>query len=83
MNWSAAVIGLVPVGVVTVTSTVPVPGGAVATSCVDETTAYVAGVLPNVTAVAPASPVPKTVTAVPPEVGPELGLTRVTAGGER
>ena len=30
MNWSAALVALVPLGVVTVTSTVPVPAGAVA-----------------------------------------------------
>ncbi len=38
---------------------------------------------PKVRAVAPARPVPWTVTAVPPAVGPLLGLTEVTVGGAK
>ena len=40
----------------------------------------IAGVLPNVTAVAPSKPVPVIVTEVPPAVEPLAGETAVTAG---
>ena len=36
---------------------------------------------PKLTALAPVKSVPVMVTAVPPVVGPELGLTPVTVGG--
>ena len=53
----------VPVGVVTVTSTVPVPGGLSAVIVVSLTTVkLVAGVVPKSTAVAPAKPLPVIVT---------------------
>ena len=65
----------------TVTSTVPVPAGAVAVSEVAETTVKeVAAAVPNSTAVAPVKLVPVTVTLVPPAVGPLVGLTAVTVG---
>ena len=38
---------------------------------------------PKFTAVAPVSPVPVTVTVVPPVLGPEVGLTPVTVGTRR
>ena len=67
MNWSAGDVPTVPSGVVTVTSTVPVPAGDVAVIDVarvggDESP----GSLPKSTAVAPARSVPVTVTLVPP-----------------
>ena len=74
---------LVPAEVVTVTSTTAADsGGDVAEIEDDEFTVNdVAGVEPKATAVAPLRSVPVMVTAVPPLVGPESGLTPVTAGG--
>ena len=70
-----------PAGVVTVTSTVPVPAGLLAVIVVSFTTVrFVAAVVPNSTAVAPVKPVPVIVTGVPPAVGPLVGLRPVTAG---
>jgi hypothetical protein len=40
-----------------------------------------AGMVPNITLVAPANPVPVILTLVPPLVGPDRGKTLVTAGG--
>ena len=72
-----------PLGVVTVTSTVPVPDGEVTVSEVELSTVMeVPGfAVPKSTAVAPVKPVPVTVTDVPPAAGPLLGLTPVTVGG--
>ena len=57
LNWSAAEVADVPAGVVTVTSTVPVPAGLTAVTVVAFTTVTsVAGVVPKSTAVAPVSP---------------------------
>ena len=87
MNWSAELVVLVPAVVVTVTSTGPSapPGGDVAVSDVPPpfTTTPVAGLAPKSTAVAPARFVPVTVTDVPPDSGPTLGLTEVTVGASR
>jgi hypothetical protein len=47
------------------------------------TTTLVAGLLPNLTDVGPAKPVPVMVTAVPPAVGPVFGDTEVTVGAPR
>jgi hypothetical protein len=81
VNRSAALVALVPPGVVTVTSTVPVPVGEVALMLVALLTVKLeAAVVPNFTALAPVKPVPVTVTVVPPVVGPELGPMPVTAG---
>jgi len=75
-NWL-----LVPLGVVTVTCTVPVPSGVVAVIWVSETTVNDgAGVAPKRTAVAPVKPVPVIVTVVPPPEDPEAGETERTAG---
>ena len=72
-----------PFGVVTVTSAVPVPAGAVAVICVALTTLNeLAAVPPNLTAVAPVKFAPVMVTPVPPDGGPVFGLTPVTAGAE-
>ena len=70
-----------PPAVVTVTSTVPVPAGAVAVIWVAELTVKpVALVAPNFTAVAASKLVPVIVTVVPPAVGPDVGEIDVTAG---
>ena len=81
VNWSAALVALVPPGVVILTSTVPVPAGAVAVICVAlRTVMPVAAVAPKVTAVVPVKFVPEMVTLVPPVVGPEVGEILVTVG---
>jgi hypothetical protein len=72
-------IALVPIGVVTVTSTLPAgSGGATAligvtpfTVCSVELAAFVE---PNLTADAPVGLVPEMVTVVPPPTGPLVGL---------
>jgi hypothetical protein len=55
VNWSAELVALVPDGVVTVKSTVPLPGGDVAVIefPVPLTVKDVAATLPNFTPVAP------------------------------
>jgi hypothetical protein len=61
VNWSAVTTGLVPPGVVTVTSTTPVgaPVGTVVVICVSETTVkLLAAVEPQATPVATVNPVP-------------------------
>jgi hypothetical protein len=78
VNWSAALVALVPPGVETVMSTVPVPAGAAALMLVALLTVKLEAVVPNLTALAPVNPVPVIATDVP--FGPELGLTPVTAG---
>jgi hypothetical protein len=81
VNWSAADVALVPPGVVTVISTVPVPAGDLMVSVVAELTVRtVPAVEPNLTAVAPVNPVPVTVTVVPPATGPAAGEIPVTVG---
>ena len=85
MYWSAAPVVLVPPGVATVTSTVPaVPAGEVAVICEEVTTVtLLATFAPNLTVGGPAKLVPVIVTAVPPPVGPEVGLMPVTVGVAR
>ena len=79
--WSAALVALVPPAVVTRTSTVPEPAGAVAVIWVALLTVKpVAAVAPKVTAVVPEKPVPVRTTDVPPLAGPVVGLRLVTAG---
>ena len=74
-------MALVPPGVVTVTSTVPVPAGEVAVIWVALTTLNNPAALPpNLTAVAPEKLVPVMVTLVPPAGGPLFGVTLVTVG---
>ena len=83
MNWSlGALTAEVPLGVVTVTFTVPVPAGEVTVRLVAVTPLIeVPGwPVPKSTAVAPVKLVPLTVTEVPPAVGPLEGLTPVTVG---
>src|SRR5206468_3739438 len=72
---------LVPPGVLTTTSTAPVPGGAIAVIEPAESTAKLAALAePNLTAVAPLKLLPVMLTEVPPPVGPLAGLTPVTVG---
>ena len=81
MNWSVAVAAEVPAGVVTVMSTVPVPGGLVAVTWVPESTVnVVAAAAPKRTPVAPVNLLPVMTTRVPPPVVPRAGETPVTAG---
>jgi hypothetical protein len=75
-------VALVPDGVVTVTSTVPVPAGETAVIELGELTVKLAALVEaNLTAVAPVKPLPLTVTVVPPASGPAFGLTPVMIGG--
>ncbi len=82
MNTSPGSLGDVPWDVVTETSTGPIePAGEVAVIWVPESTVTdPAAVVPKSTSAPGANPVPVTVTAVPPDVGPASGLTPVTAG---
>jgi hypothetical protein len=67
--------------VVTVTSTVPLPAGAVAVSEVEEFTVTLVAVFVPKSTVAPlAKLLPVIVTLVPPDAGPSLGLIPVTVG---
>ena len=69
---------------VTVTSTVPRPGGAMAVMVVgDSTVKRVAGVDPKRTEVTSTKFVPEMVTVFPPESGPEAGERFVTAGPKK
>ena len=80
---SPELVADVPLGVVTVTSTVPEdPAGDTAVRVVEDVTLNdVAATEPNLTDVAPVKLVPVTVSEVPPAVEPVLGLTLVTVGG--
>ncbi len=81
MKWSALEVGDVPIGVVTVTSTMPVPAGEVTVMEPAVSAVIVPGLaLPKSTTVAFAKLVPVTVTMVPPATGPALGLTAATVG---
>jgi hypothetical protein len=81
VNWSADATGEVPLGVTTVTSTVPEPAGDVAVTLVSLFTVIeVAAEVPNMTVLAPLRPEPVMLTTVPPIVGPVLGETPVTTG---
>ncbi len=81
--WSAELVGLTPTGVVTTTSTVPLPAGARARRRVPAalTLMIEATCPPNVTCVAPSRLLPKIATPFPPAVDPDVGLTPVTTGG--
>jgi len=71
----------VPPVVVTVTLTVPVPAGLLAVMEVGLLTMKAAAATPpNVTDVVPVKLVPVMATAVPPEVGPEVGVMEVMVG---
>ena len=82
MNSSLVLVVEVPLGVITVTCTVPVPAGETTVRPVAVTLlSPVPGVEPKLTAVAPVKLVPVTVTVVPPAGAPLFGLTSVTVGG--
>ena len=71
----------VPPGVVTVTSTVPVPAGEWTVIWVAELTETLVPAFPPKATVAPLTkPVPVIVTVVLPPVGPARGLRPVTVG---
>src|SRR5204863_9914707 len=82
MKLSSPLTALVPLDVVTVTSTNAVPAtaaGATAVSTVSDTSVKeVAGVAPKFTAVAVVKPLPPTVTIVLPVFASEAGETDVT-----
>ena len=82
MNQSAALVALVWLPTVTVTSTPPVPAGLVAEQLVVELhVTLVAELAPNFTVVAPGLKfVPVIATTVPPLAGPLAGLMLVTVG---
>jgi hypothetical protein len=72
---------LVPLRLITVTSTVPMPGGETAVIELGEFTVMLAALAePNLTAVAPLRPTPLMATAVPPVSTPSLGLSPLTVG---
>nr|WP_236565560.1 MULTISPECIES: hypothetical protein [Nocardia] len=71
---------LVPPVVVTVTCTVPVPGGAIAVIRVGESMVNVVVVEPNRTVAGPVNPVPVITTLLPPEAGPKAGESEVMVG---
>jgi hypothetical protein len=81
VNWSADVTADVPLGVVTRTSTVPLPAGDVAVTEVAELKRKLAAAVPpKLTAVTPVKFVPEMSTLVPPEASPEEGESDVTVG---
>jgi hypothetical protein len=74
----------VPSAVVTVTSTVPQPGGAVAVSWLgEETVTFEAALAPNWTDDPVVKSAPVTVTSVDPPLCSEVGLIAVTVGAEK
>jgi hypothetical protein len=84
VNLSAAPLADEPAVVVTVMLTVAAAwSGVVAVMELEELTVIeVAALNPKPTADAPAKLVPVMVTLVPPDVGPDVGLTEVTVGTE-
>ena len=71
-----------PDGLVTVTSTVPLPAGATAVIELSEFTARCgAAFAPKLTRVAPVKPLPAMLTVVPPASGPPAGEMPLTLGG--
>jgi hypothetical protein len=80
VNWSAELAALVPPKFDTVTSTVPLPAGEVATiDVVPITVKEVAAEPPNCTAVTRIK-LPVMITGVPPAAGPLFGEIEVTDG---
>ncbi len=81
VNWSLALVALVPPAVTTVASTVPDPGGVVTVMEVALFTVKAeAGIAPKSTSEAPVRLVPVKVTEVPPALGPDAGVIPVTVG---
>ena len=86
VNRSANEVPDVPLEVVTVTSTVPLPAGLVAVHCVVVAqVTFVAAFAPNFPVVEPdvSKFVPLIMTTVPPACGPFVGLMLVTLGAGR
>jgi hypothetical protein len=83
VKWSLLEVADVPLGVITVTSTVPAAsGGDTAVNRLSVLTMkLVTGMLPKTTAVAPLKPLPFTATVVPPAVVPVVVPRLVTTGG--
>ena len=77
MKWSDALVAEVPLGFVTVTSTVAAEpaGDTIVSDVSEEIEMLVPEVAPNFTDVAVRKPVPVTVTVVPPRIEPTVGLT--------
>ena len=81
MNSPVLEVAEVPLGVVTLTFTVPDPAGEVAVISVElSTVKFSAALEPNMTSVAPVRFKPVMVTDAPPPAGPEAGDTPVTTG---
>jgi hypothetical protein len=82
VNSSAELVALVPLGVVTVTFTVPAdPAGDVAVIDVEEfTVTAVAVTAPNITVAPGTKPVPVIAMEVPPVAVPLVGLMEVIVG---
>jgi hypothetical protein len=80
-NLSFTDTALVPLGVMTVTSTTPAPGGDLTVIVVlEDTTREVPAVVPNRTDVAPVKSLPVIVTAVPPAPAPLIAERWVSIG---
>ncbi len=81
MNLVAAPGVDVPAGVLTLTSTVPVPAGLIAVSWLSVSTDEGrTGLVPKKITEVPVKPLPKTCTGVPPAAGPLAGTSPVTVG---
>jgi len=79
-------VGEVPPALVTVTFTIPaLPAGVLATRVLPVSLMMLAAVVPKATVAVLVVPrfVPVIVTIVPPNTGPEVGLTLVTLGAGR
>ena len=73
-----------PPGVVTVTSTIPLPAGLTAVICVSLfTVKLLTADGPNRTWLAPVKPLPMIVTVVPPAAGPDVGEMLIIFGTTR
>lgn len=79
---AVGVLNDVPLLVVTVTATWPVPGGETAVISVSLLTVKLADASPKCTFSAPVNPVPDIFTVVPPEAGPVLGVMPVIEPAE-
>ena len=82
VNRSDGLVALVPLGVVTVTATVPAlaAGETAVTSVAEMTEKLSAAAEPKLTPVAPTKAVPVMVTEVPPVRGPDRGVSELTTG---
>jgi hypothetical protein len=83
LKWSLVEMALVPLGVVTLMSTVPLlaAGDSAVIELAELTVKLLAGLDPKSTAVAPLKLLPLMVSEVPPSAGPLFALTLVSVGG--